>query len=217
MRLNRFVAAATGKSRRAADTLITDGKIMVNGKPGAIGQTVEDNDVIELDSERLVALTLQTIVLNKPVGYVASRLKQDERPTIYELLPPELHHLKPVGRLDAESSGLMVLTNDGELAHRLAHPSKGKLKRYVVELDRKLTTADHSHLEQGIKLNDGLSRLHIKASGGSLIVSLGEGRNRQIRRSFGALKYRVDRLHRINLGDIELGDLASGQWRDLTP
>lgn len=215
MRLNRYVAAATGRSRRAADELIAAGQVTINDKLASIGQSVTDDDIVCMDGQRIQPLAARAVIFNKPAGYVTSRRQQGQWPTIYELLPADMGYLKPVGRLDAESSGLLVLTNDGDLALRLAHPSNGKLKRYVVELDQKLRAADQAKLRRGVELKDGLSQLEVEPRGKVLLVSLGEGRNRQIRRSFGALGYRVERLHRVEMGDLALDDLAAGKWREL--
>ncbi len=127
-----------------------------------------------------------------------------------------MHNLKPVGRLDRDSSGLLILTNDGRLAQTLQHPSQGKWKRYDVELSRPLTAPDAKRLQDGVTLKDGLSRLSLSGRGAKVTVRLQEGRNRQIRRSFGTLGYAVRRLHRSEVGGLRLGRLASGRWRELT-
>ena len=138
MRINKFIAQATGLSRRAADTAIGEGRVLVNGQKPSAGQDVSTNDAVLMDGKRITAPNqAQTIILNKPVGYVVSRDGQGSQ-TIYDLLPPELHQLKPVGRLDKDSSGLLLLTNDGQLAQELTHPRYQKTKIYEIRLDKPL-------------------------------------------------------------------------------
>lgn len=203
-------------SRRAADMAVAAGRVALNGTVAVAGAGVTEGDTVQLDNVRLQLPVYRTIMLHKPVGYVTSRRQQGTAPTVYELLPDKLHDLKPVGRLDKDSSGLLLLTNNGRLAQELQHPSRGKWKRYSVELDRPLEGADRRRLTAGIKLKDGISRLRLSGGGRSLIVQLQEGRNRQIRRSFAAAGYSVKKLHRTTFGRVLLGDLAAGKWRELT-
>jgi 23S rRNA pseudouridine2605 synthase len=212
MRINQFIAQATGCSRRAADTAISEGRVKVNGTVAPLGQSIASTDHVSLD-DRPLKLSGQTttIMLNKPVGYVCSRDGQGSK-TIYDLLPSEYHHLKPVGRLDKDSSGLLLLTNDGQLAHQLTHPSFQKAKVYEVELDKPLTPADKAKLEQGIILEDGPSKLSLTPLDTGWQVTLHEGRNRQIRRTFVALGYQVARLHRTSFGSYHLGSLGSARF-----
>lgn len=209
MRINKFVAQATGLSRRKADQAIGQGRVTVNDKPPDLGAKVSENDRITLDGK---PLTLRaghtTILLNKPAGYVCSRDGQGSQ-TVYNLLPKELHHLKPVGRLDKDSSGLLLLTSDGDLANKLTHPRYAKEKIYEITLDKPLKQKDKTNVEQGVKLEDGMSKLQITdQKGKSFTVTMSEGRNRQIRRTFSALGYEVKRLHRTQFGPYRLGELA---------
>ena len=215
MRINKFVASATGLSRRTADTAVQAGRVTINGRRAAAGDDAGDNDSVRLDG-RLIAAPAGhlTLIFHKPAGYVCSRQGQGSR-TIYDLLPAEYRRLKPVGRLDKDSSGLLLLTDDGDLAHRLAHPSFNKTKVYDATLDRGLTP-DHRHLisGQGVPLDDGPSRLGLTESDDTGLhwrITMHEGRNRQIRRTFAALNYRVTALHRTTFGDYELGGLRPGQ------
>ncbi len=206
------MARATGISRRAADQAISDQRVQVNGQPAVLGQEVSLDDSISLDGGviRLVSETT-TIMLNKPAGYVCSRQGQGSK-TVYDLLPAKYHNLKPAGRLDKDSSGLLLLTNDGALANRLTHPSFGKQKEYQVELDKPLSATDAAQLATGINLADGPSKLQIKnLQEHNCTVSISEGRNRQIRRSFMALGYNVTNLHRTRFGGYELGSLPPGK------
>lgn len=219
MRLNTFIARATDLSRRAADTAIEQGRVRVNQSKPSLGQIVHEGDNVYLDGKLVHAdKPHQTIVFNKPTGYVCSRRRQGNK-TIYDLLPASLSHLKPVGRLDKDTSGLLLLTNDGQLANRLSHPRYQKQKVYLVKLDKPLNPADQKMIcNQGVQLDDGPSVFAIQkidSSGTRLQLSLTEGRNRQIRRTFSALGYQVVDLHRTQVSNISLGTLKSGQYRNL--
>jgi 23S rRNA pseudouridine2605 synthase len=219
MRINRYIALAAGMSRRAADAAVAAGRAMVDNataKPGT--DVIEGKSLVMLDGKVLVKVrTTQTIILNKPIGYVVSRAGQGAK-TIYHLLPPDLHHLKPVGRLDKDSSGLLLLTNDGVLANDLTHPSRQKIKIYEVSLDKPLQPLHRQMIaEMGVQLEDGSSLLGLeRAKEGNdrdWIVTMHEGRNRQIRRTFAALGYSVTRLHRVRLGKYHLANLEFGEYQ----
>jgi len=214
MRINKFVASASGLSRRAADTAILDGRVLVNGQTPVMGQTIATNDAVSLDGRPLTTPQKPiTIMLNKPIGYVASRDGQGSH-TVYDLLPNDYHALKPIGRLDKDSSGLLLLTNDGELAHQLTHPSFGKQKIYEAGLDKPLSDSDRQQIEHGVRVEDYTSRLRLSPlSGGNWQVTMSEGKNRQIRRTFAALDYTVIKLHRTHFGEYSLGRLAPGSIR----
>lgn len=223
-RLNKFVALALGVSRRQADELIEQGKVTVNDQPATLGQRVTTTDIIRYGNKPLTAQTHQLILLHKPVGYLCSRASQGGIPTIYELLPKSLHHLKPVGRLDKDSSGLILLTNDGNFAHQMTHPSFYKIKRYLVTLDRPLQPLHRQMINDfGVQLPDGPSRLTLErqheGDDHRWIVQMSEGRNRQIRRTFAALGYTVTKLHRTDFGNYTLGDIKRGEFQEskLTP
>ncbi|HUD10227.1 MAG TPA: pseudouridine synthase [Candidatus Saccharimonadales bacterium] len=213
MRLNHFIAQASGLSRRAADRAIAEGQVLVNGHPAVLGQDITDANSVTLNQRKLVLPKTTTIVIfNKPIGYVSSRDGQGSK-TIYDLLPLELHSLKPVGRLDKDSSGLLLLTDNGQLAHELTHPRFYKEKVYEIELDKSLEPEDQVKIEAGIQLDDGLSKLKLKKlpSKQAWQVTMHEGRNRQIRRTFTALGYNIAKLHRVKFGNYELGRLKQGQ------
>ena len=217
MRINKFIAAASGLSRRAADQAIAEGRVLVNGQQPTPGQDVTATDTVLLDLTPLVAPTSAvTIVLHKPAGFVVSRNGQGSR-TIYDILPNEYHHLKPVGRLDKDSSGLLLLTSDGQLAQELTHPSHQKTKVYQVTLNKPLRAEDRQHIEAGVRLEDGPSKLALakRSDEQSWQVTMHEGRNRQIRRTFEALGYRVTKLHRTQFGDFVLGALPGGATKEL--
>lgn len=218
MRLNKFIALTTGMGRRPADQAVASGRVRVNGEIATLGQEVNTTDRVTLDGVGLTvpSQATATIVLNKPAGYVVSRNGQGSA-TIYELLPPEYHHLKPVGRLDKDSSGLLLLTDDGQLAFELTHPSRQKQKIYEVTLDKPLPPLHRQMIiDYGIMLDDGpskflLERLH-DGDETQWQITMHEGRNRQIRRTFKALGYGVVKLHRTQFGTYKLGSLGPGRY-----
>lgn len=219
MRLNKYIALATGLSRRAADTAISDNRVGVNGTVAVVGQNVEADDTVTLDGQGITPVSQPlTIILNKPAGYVCSRNGQGNK-TIYELLPEAYRRLKPVGRLDKNSSGLLLLTNDGRLAQTLTHPSFEKTKVYKIALNKPLTPEDQAKIRAGIMLEDGQSRLRLERINGSddtnWKIIMHEGRNRQIRRTFLALGYSLPKLHRTRFGKYALGNLTSGKFDQL--
>ncbi len=216
LRLNKFIAQSTAHSRRGADSLIANGRVMVNDVPAEAGQTVTSKDTVTIDGKTLAKKNpIITILLNKPRGYVCSRDGQGSQ-TIYELLPEDLQILNPVGRLDKESSGLLLMTTDGQLAYELSHPSFAKVKRYIVTFSRPLEPIHQQMInDRGIMLSDGVSQLTLTKkdeAGKEFEVTMSEGRNRQIRRTFAALGYQVGSLHRTDFGPYHLGDVATGQY-----
>lgn len=217
IRLNKYLASATRLSRRGADEAIAQGRVKIDGEIATPGKTVTGHETILLDNKPVSApSTTQTILFNKPVGYIVSRDGQGGR-TIYDLLPVELRRLKPVGRLDKNSSGLLLLTNDGQLAEQLTHPRYGKVKIYEIKLEKDLAPLHRQMIaEMGVQLEDGYSRLGLErmhdGDEKQWRVTMSEGRNRQIRRTFAALGYDVTRLHRTTFGNYTLGDLAVGQF-----
>lgn len=219
MRINKYLAQSTNLSRRAADEAIASGHILVNGKPATIGQDIQSTDNVTFNGHKIQARTThRTILLHKPVGYVCSRNGQGSK-TIYSLLPKELQHLQPAGRLDKDSSGLLVMTDDGDLAHSLTHPSKQKDKVYEVTLDQELTPQDFTRItKHGVRLEDGLSKFaldYINDENFMWRATLHEGRNRQIRRTFEALGYKVLSLHRTKFDTYSLGHIKSGAIQQL--
>ncbi|CAN5195352.1 pseudouridine synthase [soil metagenome] len=216
MRINKFVAQATGLSRRTADTMIGNGQVLLNGAVAEPGSIVATDDTVQFKDGRTltVAAETQTILFNKPVGYIVSRNGQGSR-TIYDLLPDALRTLKPIGRLDKDSSGLIGLTSDGDLANKLMHPSQKKRKVYDVTLDKPLQPLHRQMIsEHGLQLADGPSKFIISRrtddDDTTWVVTMHEGRNRQIRRTFQALGYVVVRIHRTEFGEYQLGQLRSG-------
>ena len=224
MRLNKFIALSLGVSRRKADELIEQGQILVNGDRAVLGRQISQSDTILHNSRELRIQPKKLILLHKPVGYLCSRASQGGVPTIYELLPKSLHHLKPVGHLDKDSSGLILLTNDGDFAHQMTHPSFYKIKRYLVTLDQPLQPLHRQMINDfGVQLPDGPSRLTLERQHDGddrrWIIQMSEGRNRQIRRTFAALGYTVKKLHRTDFGSYSLGGMKRGEFQEsnLTP
>jgi 23S rRNA pseudouridine2605 synthase len=226
MRLNRFLARAGVASRRTADRLIADGRVRVNGRPvtdmGA--QVNEDSDRVEVDG-RPIALpeTLTYVVLNKPSGYVVTLSDPQGRPTVVDLLGDVGAGVVPVGRLDAQTEGLLLLTDDGELAHRVAHPSFELDKVYEVVARGVLSEDDRLKLEAGIELDGRTTApadvrvLSTSRNATFAEITIHEGRKRQVRRMFEAVGHPVRNLKRTRVGPLTLGDLRSGRWRPLTP
>lgn len=221
IRLNKFLAQTSGISRREADDLISKGRVMIDGKVATIGDRVVADSRVMIDGKAISNdISFAYIALHKPRGYVCSRKRQGDSPTIYELLPEGLKTLKTVGRLDRDSSGLILLTNDGDFAQRMTHPSYRKVKRYYVKLDQPLEPLHQQMINDfGVDLEDGKSQLTLeKQSDDRLqwIVTMSEGRNRQIRRTFAALGYTVVTLHRTEFGPYHLGTLKEGTFEQVT-
>lgn len=221
MRLNKFLARASGISRREADDVIASGQVTVNGQAANIGQSIdEQHDAVIYKGQKLTLPTADTtIMLNKPVGYVCSRKRQGDSPTVYELLPKDFQKLKTIGRLDKDSSGLILLSDNGDLAHQLTHPKFAKVKEYTVTLDHPLSALHQQMISDfGISLEDGTSQLILESLNDKRTkfrVTMHEGRNRQIRRTFAALGYQVKTLHRLSFDNYQLGNLEPGQWKSV--
>ena len=218
MRLNRFLAAAGLGSRRYCDELITAGCVTINGKvctnfsarPGA-------RDHVKVNGKLVHAAPTLTIMLNKPTGFVSTRKDLHARDTVFDLLPEKFSRLFTIGRLDAQTQGLLLLTNDGELAQQLTHPRFKVDKEYQVTLDRPWDPALAPKLERGILLDGQRAKIaQLRSlSPARLRVVLRQGINRQIRRMFEVVGYRVKDLLRVRIGNLRLGDLPCGQWRTL--
>ena len=217
LRLNKHLAHQLGVSRREADELIEQGRVRVNDQPATLGARFSSSDTITVDGRSVATIPPQHVylALHKPAGYVCSRRRQGDAPTIYELLPENYRSLKPVGRLDKDSSGLLLLTNDGDFAYEMTHPRFYKTKEYEVALDHDLEPLHQQMISDfGITLEDGQSRLTLRRldddSRTHWHVTMHEGRNRQIRRTFAALGYNVTRLHRTVFGPYRLNGLEPG-------
>lgn len=222
IRLNKHLALQLGVSRREADLLIEQGRVRVDNQTAPLGARITPGQQIAVNGKPLDMTTVQFryVLFHKPVGYVCSRRAQGDAPTIYSLLPEEFRSLKPVGRLDKNSSGILLLTNDGDTAFQMTHPKFHKVKNYEVSLDRDLEPLHQQMISDfGVDLDDGKSKLGlIRLSDDSRQhwqVIMSEGRNRQIRRTFAALGYEVTRLHRTVFGNYSIGDITSGKWQEI--
>ena len=219
MRLNRFLAAAGVGSRRHCDELIAASRVTINGKVCTnFSAQPSAHDHVKVDGKLVRVAPALTIVLHKPAGFVSTRKDEQARDTVFDLLPQKFSRLFNIGRLDAQTEGLLLLTNDGELAQRLTHPRYETDKEYELTLDRPWDPALTPKLLRGIFL-DGqrarIARLH-SVSPTRLHVVLQQGINRQIRRMFEAAGYRVKHLLRVRVGNVRLADLPRGHWRVLT-
>jgi pseudouridine synthase len=222
MRLNSFLARAGVASRRRADELIREGRVRVNGEPGELNTVVGARDVVEVDGERVERQPLAYVLLNKPVGVVTTASDPQGRPTVVDLVDHEVR-VVPVGRLDADTSGALLLTNDGQLAHRLAHPRYGVPKAYDVDVEGSPSPAALDALRDGVELEDGKTapaEVRIIRRGSRLSrleLTLHEGRKHQVKRMCEAVGHPVKSLHRRRYAGLRLVGLAPGQWRELTP
>lgn len=215
-RLQKFLARAGVASRRKAEALITAGAVTVNGVRAELGQRVEADDEVRVEGVRVQVQGHVTYLLYKPVGVLSSVSDDRGRQTVIDMVP-EMPGLHPVGRLDLDSEGLLLVTNDGALTLKLTHPRYEHEKEYRVWCDAPLTERDMARLVVGVTLEDGHARaFSAKLSAGGCTVVLREGRNRQVRRMLAALGYRVTRLKRTRVAHLTLGGLEPGAWRELT-
>lgn len=216
IRLNKFLASCGVGSRRACDALVQQGEVVVNGSPCLNpGYRVQPGDAIRAGGRILEPLALQSIVFHKPPGLVCTRKDENNRATIYDLIPPRFHHLAHVGRLDLDSEGLLILSNDGELTQALTHPRHRVHKVYLVTTENAFENSILDQLEKGVFTEVGKARaVSVKRiSPRRLEMILDTGLKRQIRYMLLAVGHRVKRLVRIRIGDLTLGDLKPGKWR----
>ena len=224
MRLQKFMADAGVASRRKCEEYIAAGRVKVNGAVAEIGCTVEPGDIVELDGRRLSADAERVVImLNKPQGVVCTCSDPEGRKTVIDYVKELPYRLYNVGRLDYDSEGLILLTNDGDLAYRMTHPKFEMDKTYHVVCSGTIDQRDISRLKSGITLDDGvtspagMNNVRIRKDGKSeLDITIHEGRNRQVRRMIAAVGKDTLLLRRIKEGMLELGELKSGQWRFLT-
>ena len=221
MRLNAYLARAGIASRRQADELISAGRVRVNGEPGQLNTVVGSRDVVEVDGRRVAPQRLAYVLLHKPAGVVTTARDPHGRPTVVELVGrPE--RVVPVGRLDADTTGALLLTNDGRLAHRLAHPRYGVPKVYEAEVEGSPREEALAALRVGVGLDDGRTApagvrvLRRRAESTLLELTLHEGRKHQVKRMCAAVGHPVRRLHRSRYAGLEVGRLGPGEWRELT-
>jgi 23S rRNA pseudouridine2605 synthase len=217
VRLNAYLARAGVASRRAADELIKSGRVLVNGEPGQLNTFVDPADTVELDGRTLAPQRLTYLLLHKPPGVVTTARDPQGRPTVVALVPAE-PRVVPVGRLDADTTGALLLTNDGALAHRLAHPRYEVEKVYEAEVEGTPGAEALARLRDGVELDDGRTAPAEAALLRPDVVELTihEGRKHQVKRMLEAVGHPVRRLHRSAYGGLTLAGLGPGEWRELT-
>ena len=218
MRLNAYLARAGVVSRRKADELIRAGRVTVNGEPGQLNTFVERRDRVEVDGEEVAAQQLAYVLLHKPAGVVTTASDPQGRPTVVDLVDvPE--RVVPVGRLDVDTTGALLLTNDGPLAHRLAHPRYGVEKVYVADVEGRPSQEALRALSKGVELGDGMTAPAVARclAPSRVELTLHQGRNRQVRRMLAAVGHPVTRLHRSVYAGLTVAGLEPGAWRELEP
>jgi 23S rRNA pseudouridine2605 synthase len=218
VRLNAYLARAGVASRRKADELIKAGRVTVNGAPGQLNTFVERRDRVEVDGNPVAAQKLAYVLLHKPAGTLTTASDPQGRPTVVDLVDLA-ERVVPVGRLDVDTTGALLLTNDGPLAHRLAHPRYGVEKVYVADVEGRLSGDDLRALAEGVELEDGMTApATVRCLAPSRVeLTLHEGRNRQVRRMLEAVGHPVRHLHRSVYAGLTLEGLEPGRWRELEP
>lgn len=225
MRLNRALAATGAVSRRQADECIAAGRVKVNGKVVKEFNTLVDvhSDTLSLDGKPLSFKKKIYVALYKPKGIVTTRNDERGRETVIDILPEKFEHLKPVGRLDRDSEGLLILTNDGDVAFQLTHPSVTVWKKYLVTARGRLSVKTFEELAEGVELSDGrtlparISEITYREDRTQFHIAISEGRNRQIRRMLAQVGHPVIRLVRVAIGRLQLKPMGPGEWRYLSP
>jgi 23S rRNA pseudouridine2605 synthase len=218
MRLNAYLARAGVASRRGADELIKAGRVTVNGQPGQLNTFVDGEARVEVDGRPIAPQRLAYVLLHKPAGVVTTARDPQGRPTVVDLVE-HASRVVPVGRLDADTTGALLLTNDGELAHRLAHPRYGVEKTYVVDVEGEPSDEVIRALAEGVELDDGPTApaKARRIAPSQLELVLHEGRKHQVKRMLAAVGHPVTRLHRSAYAALTLDGLEPGQWRELSP
>lgn len=222
MRINKYLAAAGVASRRECDNLIADGKVKINGKTAGLGVEVGESDSVTVNGLPVALKKNEYYILNKPKGYICSVSDDKGRKIVLDLMPNNVGRIYPVGRLDYDSEGLLVLTTDGELAQHLTHPSNAVPKTYLVKIEGTLTENDLNPIRSGIEIDGYLTKkckAHIVETNKSYTkvhITLTEGKNREIRKMFAAIGKNVSLLKRIKIGELNLRGLDRGEYRKLT-
>ena len=224
MRINKYLAQCGVASRRDCDKLVADGRVTVNGRPADVGADVEEGDVIKVDGKVVTLKKNEYYILHKPKGYLCTVSDDKGRKTVMDILGSGVGRVYPVGRLDYDSEGLLILTTDGELAQHLTHPSNEVPKTYVVKVEGRLTEADLNPIRSGIEIEGGYvtkkCRAHIIETNRDFTrveITLREGKNREIRKMFAAIGKEVTLLKRTKVGELSLRGLDRGAFRKLTP
>ena len=217
MRLNAYLARAGVASRRKADELIKAGRVTVHGEPGQLNTFVESRDRVEVDGEPVATQRLSYVLLHKPTGVVTTASDPQGRRTVVDLVAGHDARVVPVGRLDADTTGALLLTNDGELAHRLAHPRYEVEKVYEAEVEGEPSDEALAQLESGVELDDGRTApaRARRLAPSTVELSIHEGRKHQVKRMLAAVGHPVTRLHRSRYAGLTLEGLAPGELREL--
>lgn len=216
MRLNAYLARAGVTSRRKADELIKAGRVMVNGEAGQLNTDVSPDDRVELDGRAVGAQKLRYILMNKPKGTLSTLKDPHGRKKILDLLSIS-ERVVPVGRLDYDTTGAILLTNDGDLANKLMHPSSEFKKTYIAEVEGQITQEKLDNLQKGVRLEDGISApAEARQTGKKVELVIHEGRKHQVKRMLAAVGLEVTALHRSAYGPLRVQGLQPGSWRDLS-
>ena len=221
MRINKFLAASGVASRRECDEMIKNGKVTVNGKRAVIGIEIGEDDEVKVDGVTVNVKKNEYYSLNKPKGYICSVADDKGRKTVIDLMPEGVGRIYPVGRLDYDSEGLLILTTDGELAQHLTHPSNEVPKTYLVRVEGILTENDLNPIRSGLEIDGYVTKkckAHIVETNKSFTkvhVTLKEGKNREIRKMFAAIGKEINLLKRIKVGELTLRGLDRGAYRKL--
>ena len=218
MRLNAFLSRAGVASRRRADELLKAGRVTVNGGPGQLNTIVGAHDSVAVDGEEVTRQRLRYVLLHKPAGVLTTAHDPQRRPTVVELVPDQ-PRVVPVGRLDADTTGALLLTNDGDLAHRLAHPRYGVEKTYLADVEGDPDESVLRRLREGVELDDGLTApaRARRVRPGRVELVLHEGRKHQVKRMLAAVGHPVTQLHRGAYAGLTLEGVEPGAWRELEP
>lgn len=223
MRINKYLSESGVASRRGADELIKDGVVKINGRIAAIGDEVSVGDIVSVNGKNVSAVkSYDYYIMNKPKGYICSVKDEKGRKTVMDLLPKD-KRLFPVGRLDYDTEGLLIITNDGDLTFKLTHPKNEVPKTYLVKTENKISEEDVAKLRSGVYI-DGVKTkkcnvrfIEKTEKGAKLHITITEGRNRQIRKMIEAVGNSVEFLKRIKIGDLTLSGLNRGEYRKLSP
>lgn len=222
MRINKYLASCGVASRRECDELISQGRVYINGSPAPVGVDVSDGDVVTVDGKEVSVKKNEYYILNKPKGYICSVRDDKGRKTVLDLMPQNVGRIYPVGRLDYDSEGLLILTTDGELAQHLTHPSNEVPKTYLVKIEGTLNEAGLNPIRSGVDVDGYVTKkckAHIVETNKEytkIHVTITEGKNREVRKMFEAIGKEVTLLKRIRIGELSLRGLDRGAYRKLT-
>lgn len=222
MRINKYLAAAGVASRRECDKMISDGKVKINGRVAELGTEVGGEDEVFVNGNKVTIKKNEYYLLNKPKGYICSVSDDKGRKTVMDLMPQGAGRIYPVGRLDYDSEGLLIMTTDGELAQKLTHPSNEVPKTYLVKVEGTVTETALNPIRSGIEIDGYVTKkckAHIVETNKAytkIHITITEGKNREIRKMFAAIGKEVMLLKRIKIGEISLRGLDRGSYRKLT-